>query len=132
MKARPDALSTLKCELEFLNRGGYRTPIGRRQPLFCMETGADWKNPIFIEDSPSCPKEKYCACNPEGDCVLMSLVPAEQRHETLPCHHIPLNEHGETIATLEKSGDRKKVEVALKSWLEKNIERLESEAHTTA
>src|SRR4051812_19051308 len=93
---------------------------------FCMETGAEWRKATFIEDSPSCPKEKYCACNPEGDCVLMGFVPFNRRHETLPCHHIPLNEKGETIASLENHQD--KVEPALRNWLLKTIERLQASA----
>jgi hypothetical protein len=125
MKPTHDALTTLQGELEFVNKGGYRALVGRRQPLFCMETGADWQKPVFIEDSPSCPKEKYCACNPEGDCVLLSFVPADQRHEKLPCHHIPLNAQGDTIASLEKSGNRGKVEAELKTWLTSKIEGLQ-------
>jgi hypothetical protein len=126
MKTIKDKLSTLKGELEFVDHGAYRTLVGRRQPLFCMETGADWKKREFFEDSPSCPKEKYCACDPQSSCVLMSFVPTEQRHQTLPCHHIPLNDAGETIASMEKSGSREKIEPALKGWLIKNIEKLEA------
>jgi hypothetical protein len=59
----------------------------------------------------------------------MGLVPTEQRHLAVPCRHIPLNEKGETIDSLEKAGDREKVEVALKSWLVKNIETLQNPAH---
>src|SRR5437868_8651895 len=114
MKATQDALTILKGELEFVDRGGCRVAIGRGQPLFCMESGADWKKPEFFEDSPSCPKERHWACNPEGDCVLMSFVPAEQHRQTVPCRHIPLNESGETIDSLEKSGERGKVETALR------------------
>jgi hypothetical protein len=51
--ANNNALSTLKHELEFLETGGYRTPIGSRQPLFCMETSVDWRKPVFFEDSPA-------------------------------------------------------------------------------
>ena len=125
MKPTKDPLSTLKGELEFVDHGGYRTLVGRRQPLFCMETGADWTKREFFEDSPSCPKEKYCACDPQSSCVLMGFVPVEQRKQTLPCHFIPLNDKGETIASLEKTGDREKIEAALRGWLVKNIEKLE-------
>src|SRR5262249_9714560 len=90
-------LTTLKGELAFLDGGGYRTSIGERQPLFAMETEPSWRQPAFFEDSPSCPKKRYCSCNPEGDCLLLSLVPAEHQHEPVPCRHIPLNERGETI-----------------------------------
>jgi hypothetical protein len=125
MKTFKDKLSTLKGELEFVDHGGYRTLVGLRQPLFCMETGAEWKKREFFADSPSCPKEKYCACDPQSSCTLMSFVPVEQRHQTLPCHHIPLNDAGETIASLEKSGNCEKIEAALKMWLVNNIEKLE-------
>jgi hypothetical protein len=121
--AQTTPLETLKKELEFVDDAGYKKPVGSRQALFCMETGATWRKPVFIEDSPTCPKEKYCPCNPEGDCVLLGFVPAEHKHETLPCHHIPLNEKGETIAGLEK--DRDKVEPALRDWLVKTIGKLE-------
>ncbi len=123
MKPTHTPLDTLKKELEFVDHAGYKKPIGSRQPLFCMETGSNWRKPTFIEDSPSCPKEKYCACNPEGDCVLLGFVPNEHKHETLPCHHIPLNENGETIASLQT--DRDKVEPVLRNWLVRTIEKLQ-------
>ncbi len=124
MKPTCTPLDTLKKELEFVDHAGYRTPVGARQPLFCMETGASWRKPTFIEDSPVCPKEKYCACNPEGDCVLLGFVPSEHKHDTLPCHHIPLNEKGETIASL--ATDRDKVEPVLRNWLVSTIEKLQA------
>src|SRR5215469_13620143 len=115
-------LAILKQELEFLDHGGYSKPVGYRQPLFCMEAGAGRRKPTVFEDSPSCPKGKYCACNPEGDCVLLSFVPQEHRHESLPCHYIQLNEKGETIAGL--LGDPGRVEPVLRGWLAKTIEKL--------
>src|SRR6266542_3006559 len=36
MNATNNTLSPLSHELEFLDQGGFRTPIGSRQPLFCM------------------------------------------------------------------------------------------------
>jgi hypothetical protein len=128
MKTKRDMLTILKGELEFLDHGGYRTPIGRRQPLFCMESAPDWTKPEFFEDSPSCPKEHYDACNPRRGCTLLAFVPKELRTETVPCRHIPLNETGETIESLEKSGYREKVEPTLRSWLLTNIEKLEKVA----
>lgn len=126
MKPTYDMLTTLKRELEFVNKGGYRVFVGHRQPLFCMETGADWKKPEFFEDSPSCPKERYDACNPKRGCVLLAFVPTQQREETVPCRHIPLTREGDTIASLEESGHRGEVEAALKTWLTENIEKLET------
>jgi hypothetical protein len=125
MKPTKDLLSTLKGELDFLDRGGYRAAVGHRQPLFCMETGADWKLPAFFEESPSCPKERYDTCNFKHSCVLLAFVPKEKRSETVPCRHVPLTETGDTIDTLEKSGHREQIEQALRTWLLKSIEELE-------
>ncbi len=125
MKHSNVVLAVLKQEREFLDSGGYRSSIGSRQPLFCMETSADWRQPLFFEDSPSCPKKKYCACDPEGDCVLMSFVPAERRHETIPCHHIPLNEKGQTISSLSRTAPNKEIESALRIWLDTTMRDFE-------
>jgi hypothetical protein len=125
MKNTDHALTTLKRELEFLDHGGYRTSVGSRQPLFCMETEAGWHKPLFFEDSPSCPKKKYCPCDPEGDCVLMSLVPNEHRHDPVPCRQIPLNEKGDTIEALSKAGRREEIESTLRTWLVRAIGELE-------
>jgi hypothetical protein len=123
-----NALAILEHELEFLDKGGYDRTVGSRQPAFCMETSADWKPPVIFEDSPVCPKRKYCECNAESDCVLMSLVPMEHRREMreiLPCHYIPLNEAGDTISSLSKTVSHDKLESVLRNWLVKNIEKLE-------
>lgn len=130
MKQTNDALSTLKHELEFLDKGGYRTPVGSKQPLFCMETSVGWRLPHIFEDSPSCPKKKYCVCDPKGDCTLMSLVPLEHRRDAVPCHHIPLNEAGETIESLYRTGTTAEIEAALRNWLVKSIKELEAPIRT--
>lgn len=119
-------LATLKGELAFLEGGGYRTMVGERQPLFVMETAPSWRPPLFFEDSPSCPKKRYCPCDPDGDCALLSLVPAEHRHDNIPCRHIPLNEAGETMAGLYRTADSNKaIAATLRSWLVKTITSLE-------
>jgi hypothetical protein len=120
-------LATLKRELAFLDEGGYHTSIGERQPLFVMETGPCWRQPAFFEDSPICPKKRYSPCEPEGDCVLLNLVPLEHQHEPVPCRHIPLNEAGDTIASLYKTaGSNQEIEATLRSWLVKTITGIEN------
>lgn len=121
-------IKSLKHELEFLDRGGYETTVGSRQPLFCMESGVDWRQPLFFEDSPSCPKKNYCACNPEGYCVLMGFVPLEHRQETVPCRFIPLNARGETVESMSKTSTREVAEATLRAWLVKTIGQLEKRA----
>jgi hypothetical protein len=125
MTTAHNALAVLKHELEFLDKGGYNRRVGSRQPVFCMETSADWKPPVIFEDSPVCPKKKYCECNPESDCVLMSFVPMEHRRKVLPCHYIPLNEAADTVSSLSKTTSHGKLESVLRGWLVKSIEKLD-------
>jgi len=125
-------LSTLEHELEFLDQGGYRRPVGHRQPLFCMETSAEFRPSLFFEESPSCPKESYCECSVDRDCVLMTFVPVEHREEKVPCRHIPLNDKGETIASLSLShASRPEIEATLRSWLQDRIRELRGQLQAT-
>jgi hypothetical protein len=125
MENTHNALAALKHELEFLDKGGYRATVGSRQPVFCMETSADWKPALFFEDSPICPKRKYNDCSPDRDCLLMGFVPMEHRHEIVPCRHIPLNEKGDTIESLSRTVGHDQAESALRTWLVKRINELQ-------
>jgi hypothetical protein len=112
-----DVLEVLKFELQFLERGGYgRSP---REP---------WRQPLALEDSPTCmnydTKEHRAPC---VDCVLMQLVPPDQRAEKIPCRHIPLTAEGETLDYFYRCGSQVEIEDALKNWLKSTIERLEME-----
>lgn len=103
----------LKSELEFLNRGGYKK--------------TSWR-PLFIfEDSPTCPNfghsERQQPCS---ECILMQLVPPERRAAKVPCRYIRLNERGDTIESLYRSGTREELESALRTWLTREIEKLEN------
>jgi|KBSMisStaDraftv2_1062788.scaffolds.fasta_scaffold75881_3 hypothetical protein len=119
-------LTVVKHELEFLDQGGYRKPLGSRQPVFCIETPVEWRPPLFFEDSPSCPKERYEACSTKRECALMDLVPDDRRGENVPCRHIPLNEDGDTIASLARDGAKQgRIEAEVRSWLVKTIARFE-------
>jgi len=57
----------------------------------------------------------------------MDFVPAEKRGEAVPCHHIPLNERGDSVATLEGPGDAADVQKAVVDWLRRMIQQLEGE-----
>jgi hypothetical protein len=107
-----DILELLKAELDFIEKGGYGRSV--RTP---------WLATYGFQDSPS------CLCYPEHAheeaCALMQLVPKELQREAVPCHHIPLNEDGETLATLEARGDQQALEEALKRWLRVRIEQIE-------
>jgi hypothetical protein len=106
-----NTLQVLKNELKFVQKGGYRLPLV-------------WRAPLVFEDSPTCPKERCSAC-PETNCVLMNFVPTECRYETVPCCHIPLNEMGETLDSLYRTGSNEEVEQTLAGWLLETIQQLE-------
>jgi hypothetical protein len=109
-----DILQILQAELDFLEKGGYGRSV--RTP---------WVPTALFQDSPS------CFCFPVHDhndtCVLMQFVPPERRGEALPCHHIPLNEEGETVDLIERTGDRDEIEDLVKNWLRRRIAQIRQE-----
>jgi len=126
MNSSEKTLATLRQELQFLDAKGYRREVGARQPLFCMESEPDWRQPVFFEDSPVCPKERYEMCTLDRDCVLMDMVPYKDKLQKVPCRHIPLNDRGETVASLAQSGaTRDQIESTLRKWLVNTIDRIE-------
>jgi len=112
---RQDVLDALKFELTFLERGGYQRSA--REPR---------KAPSIFQDSPSCPnyaaQTRTHAC---ADCFLIAFVPQDKRGEAVPCHHIPLNDRGDTVSGLGGPGDGVEVQRALHGWLRKTIDAIE-------
>jgi hypothetical protein len=104
-------LQVLKNELQFVLEGGYRTPLV-------------WRAPLVFEESPTCPKQRFSACA-DTDCVLMRFVPKGYRDEPVPCRHVPLNEMGETVDSLYRTGTNEEIEQKLRSWLLVTIRQLE-------
>ena len=113
-----DILALLEAELDFVEKGGY----GRSVRTPSLPTSV-------FQDSPS------CFCFPVHDhndtCMLMQFVPPERRGEGVPCHHIPLNESGDTVALLECAGDQEGIEDAVKKWLREKIGELQAEGPQT-
>lgn len=111
-KDQRDLLQVLRVELDFLENGGYRK--------------SSWRPQFVFEDSPSClnyHKPLHSArCS---DCVLMRLVPPEHRKEQFACRHIQLNEQGETIDSLYRTGTNEELETVVAEWLRKTIRELE-------
>jgi hypothetical protein len=56
---------------------------------------------------------------------LLDFVSPEHHAEEVPCHHIPLNETGETIEDLEGVDNQAKLERHVTDWLRAKIEDLE-------
>ncbi len=112
-----DILEFLKFELKFLEDGGYgRSPH------------TPWRPSFMLEDSPSCLNfDDPARPHPCAECWLMQFVPAEQREQSVPCRHIPLNDAGQTIEDLYRSGTQVEMEEALAQWLRREISRIEAE-----
>lgn len=115
MKDDRNILVTLKQELDFIEKGGYGRSV--KTP---------WKATSAFQDSLTClnhaDPEKTRLCN---ECFLIDFVPTMSCAEAVPCHHIPLNDAGDSIETLEEEGNQQKLEASLKGWLNVKIRDLE-------
>jgi hypothetical protein len=112
-----DIIEQLKLERSILRDGGYGSSVhtpAKKEQLFrdsitCLNVGQSVRR------------------HPCSDCLLWEFVPGERQEEDIPCHHIPLTESRETIASLEEKGDRAAAEQALLAWLDRTILQLEEE-----
>ncbi len=112
-----DVLEVLKFELSFLEQGGYGRSV--RTP---------WKPTSSFLDSLTClnygEPDRPHPCN---ECLLFAFVPEQSRNETVPCHHIPLNDHGDTLQSVDRGYNQIEIEEKLKNWLRATIARLEEQ-----
>jgi len=113
---KENLLTVLKAEMEFVERGGYRTP---------PET--TWRPQFIFQDSPICLNYKSIGeRQPCGQCKLMDLVPKSYRAERYPCRYIPLDESGQTLDFLYRTGTEEETHEIVANWLRSTIARLES------
>lgn len=108
-----DVLEVLRCELSFLEQGGYRA---QKNPLVPVS---------HFQDSLSCinhgmPRRP----NECRQCLLWDFVPEQYRREDVPCHFIPLTPTGITIETRQSETE---LEQNLKTWLRGTIAKLEEQ-----
>ena len=114
---RQETLELLRFELKFLEDGGYgRSP---RTP---------WRPSFVFTDSPTClnfddPERPH----PCRECSLMQFVPVNHREDPTPYWSIPIGASGETVEDMYCTGTQLEMEEALKSWLRKEIQRIERE-----
>jgi len=108
-------IEQLRLERDILQAGGYGRSV--RTP---------WKESRIFRDSITClnvgEQMKKHPCN---ECLLYEYVPEGHKDRDIPCHFIPLNERGESIAGLEARGRREEAEKALLGWLNETIQKLE-------
>ena len=111
-----EIIDHLKLERDILKNGGYGRSV--RTP---------WKPTQLFRDSVTCLNfDEVVKRHPCNECLLWEWVPETHREEDLPCHFIPLNERGESIASLEDAEDREGAEKSLLDWLNSTIEQLEA------
>ena len=117
-----DILELLKEELDFIEKGGYGRSV--RTP---------WVEKSIFQDSLSCINYGYpYRAHPCNECHLLDFVDPEHKGTEIPCHHIPLNEAGETIEDLEMADNEAKLEHKVRDWLRAKISEIEEERTTQA
>jgi hypothetical protein len=110
-----DLLDVLRFELDFIDQGGYGRSV--RTP---------WKKTSTFQGSLSCINfGDSRRTHPCSECNLMQFVPLEARSTDVPCHHIPLDDTGSTVESLERRGNQQVIEEAVSEWLRQTIQRLE-------
>jgi nucleotide-binding universal stress UspA family protein len=108
-------LAALKAELAFLDKGGYGRPFR-----------SGWRPTLLLRDSPICPNfgndsgEHGCS-----ECFLTDAVPGDTSLALFPCHHIRLNDAGDTIASLQRTGTQAELDRTYREWLCALIEKFE-------
>lgn len=116
-KDERDLLDVLKFELDFVEKGGYYP--SPREPR---------KMNFIFEDSPTCmnydSKDNPGPCN---ECVLIGLVPPDQRNQTIPCRHIPLDAAGQTLDSLYRQAEPREIGEIYAKWLRATIDKLSEE-----
>jgi hypothetical protein len=115
-----EMIEQLKLEIAIVEKGGYYPSV--REPR---------QEPRIFRDSITCLNvgfaEKRVPCS---NCFLMQFVPADFQNLEEPCHHIPLNRAGESVATLQV--DPYRLRAALLEWLYTTVARLEMEVQNQA
>ena len=107
-----DVLDVLRYELNFLEQGGYERVKQLGLPV------------SIFQDSLTClnhgdPLRPH-ACH---ECPLYDFVAHERRTKDIPCHYIPLDAQGHTIANIPDPRARL---VKVKDWLQTTIANLQS------
>ncbi len=117
-----DTLEILQEELDFIEKGGYGRSV--RTP---------WVPKSIFQDSLSCLNYGYpYRAHPCNECRLLDFVSSEHRVDDVPCHHIPLNEAGDTIEALEAGDNEAKLERRVGGWLRAKIKEIGEERATQA
>ena len=116
-----EILGILRYEFKLLEGGGY-----------ACSPHAPWRAPYIFEDSPSCLNfEDSARSHPCSECLLTQLVPPDLREQDVPCRFIPLNDKGQTVDSLYRTGTQSEMAETLREWLRREIRRIEEELKTS-
>jgi hypothetical protein len=87
---------------------------------------SEWRPTLLLRDSPACVNYSESGKhNPCCECPLFSLVALDKKDTLVPCHHIPLNDGGTTIAELYAQGSQESLDRLYRSWLKDITQELE-------
>jgi hypothetical protein len=112
-----DILELLEEELDFIEKGGYGRSV--RTP---------WQRKSIFQDSLTCINYGYPnRSHPCSVCHLLDFVRPGDGISEIRCHHIPLNEAGETIEDLEAEDNEAILERKVKDWLRARIKGIQEE-----
>lgn len=112
-----DILELFQEELDFIEKGGYGRSV--RTP---------WLRKSIFQDSLSCLNYGYpYRAHPCSECHLIDFVSPENCSETVPCHHIPLTDAGDTIEELAYEDDELKTQLFVSEWLRAKIKEIQEE-----
>jgi hypothetical protein len=114
--AESELLAALKSQLAFFESGGYGHTYR-----------SCWRPTLVIRDSPLCLHATFTPARPCRECVLFTMIPEEKRNSLIPCHHIPLNAAGETIATMYENASQERLDETFHDWLRAKIQDLKRE-----
>lgn len=107
-----DLITILQCEALFVECGGYRSGPSR------------WRPALLLEDGPSCARGDTGQCSPQS-CPWLAFVDEKLRGDKIPCRHIAVGQHGETIDFLYRTATPEECEERFHAWLLAAIERFE-------
>jgi hypothetical protein len=108
-------LQALKMERAFFESGGYGHPFR-----------SNWRPTLLFRDSATCINYSSAGTlNPCQECPLFVLVPSAKRNHAIPCHNIPLDSEGNTIARLYQTGSQETLDRRYCDWLSAVIKGLE-------
>lgn len=110
-KEKRRVLQALHNEIAFFDSGGYGKKFR-----------SNWRPTLLLRDSPACINYRDPSrTNPCRECLLFYFVPPDQQDRWLPCHYIPVNREGETIADFYARGSQELLDRHYRKWLQARI-----------